>query len=144
MCSYCGCRSISVIARFTAEHDEIVNGAGELRRAIDAGDHVAAVDAASRLKGLLDPHTGDEERTLFAELAKQAEFTDHVRQLCAEHRDLDEQLAGLRAGDVDAMNRFYDLLREHINKEENGLFPAAAIALDGDAWDRSQALLDSR
>ena len=44
---------------------------------------------------------------------------------------------------VDALHRFYDLLREHINKEENGLFPAAAIALDGAAWDRAQALLDA-
>ena len=49
-----------------------------------------------------------------------------------------------RALEISIPPETYDLLREHINKEENGLFPAAAIALDGDAWDRSQALLDSR
>ena len=29
-----------------------------------------------------------------------------------------------------------DILRRHIDKEENGLFPAAVIALDGPAWER--------
>jgi hemerythrin-like domain-containing protein len=30
-------------------------------------------------------------------------------------------------------------LRRHIDREENGLFPAAVIALDGAAWDRLSA-----
>ena len=32
MCSYCGCRANTVIARYSAEHDEIVNAMGILRR----------------------------------------------------------------------------------------------------------------
>lgn len=143
MCDYCGCRSFTVIARFTAEHEEIVNAAGELREAIEAGAAEQAAASAVALAALLGPHTRDEERTLFAEMASDPEFSGHVDQLCTEHRDLDAQLAGLGTGDIDALHRFYDLLREHINKEENGLFPAAAIALDGAAWDRAQALLDT-
>ncbi len=142
MCDYCGCRSFTVIARFTAEHEDIVNAAGELRESIESGAQVQAAAAAVALANLLGPHTRDEERTLFAEMAQDAEFSDHVDQLCTEHRDLDEQLAALGTGDLDALHRFYNLLREHINKEENGLFPAAAIALDDDAWDRAQALVD--
>ena len=143
MCSYCGCQSISVIARFTAEHEDIINASGELLKVIPAGTQQSAAAAVTQMRNLLDPHTSNEERTLFAELSLQAEFTEHLAQLCSEHRDLDTQLAGLRVGDTEALHRFYDLLREHINTEENGLFPAAAIALDGHAWDRAQALLDA-
>lgn len=142
MCDYCGCRTFTVIARFSAEHEDIVNAAGELRRAIEAGAQDSAAVAAIRLKDLLDPHTRDEERTLFAQMAQDPEFSEHVEKLAAEHRDLDAQLAQLGTDDVEAFHRFYDLLQEHINKEENGLFPAAAIALADSDWDRAQALLD--
>ena len=39
-------------------------------------------------------------------------------------------------GDLTRMVALETLLRRHIDKEENGLFPAAAIALDGPAWER--------
>ena len=32
------------------------------------------------------------------------------------------------------MDTFEDALRAHIDKEDNGLFPAAALGLDGDEW----------
>ena len=38
MCSYCGCESIEVIGRFMAEHEQIINATGDLRRAVAAGD----------------------------------------------------------------------------------------------------------
>ena len=142
MCSYCGCRSIALIARFSTEHDAIVNAAGVLRRAIDSGDLRGVPGAAADLTGLLERHTRDEERTLFAEMAEDPEFSEHIAHLSGEHREIEAQLALLGTGDVAAVHRLNDLLRNHIDKEENGLFPAAAIALDGAAWDRAQALLD--
>ena len=131
MCSYCGCRSITVIARFSAEHDEIVNAAGDLRRAITSGAALSVPGAAYSLTELLERHTRDEERTLFAEMAEDPEFSEHIAHLCGEHREIEAQLARLGTGDVAAVHRLNDLLRDHIDKEENGLFPAAAIALDG-------------
>lgn len=140
MCSYCGCESIEVIGRFMAEHVEIVNASGTLRRACEGGDPEAVVTAADALGRLLDPHTGAEEVGLFAVLAEDEEFTEHVRGLCAEHTALDAALAAIRAGDHASYPAFDLALRHHIDREENGLFPAAAIAFAGMEWERVSAL----
>ena len=136
VCSYCGCRAITVIGRFSAEHEAIVNATGVLRRAAQVGDLAATQTAARVLAELLDPHTRSEERSLFAELREDPEFTDHVDMLCGEHREINAQLAIVAEGDLTGMVVLETLLRRHIDKEENGLFPAAAIALDGPAWER--------
>ena len=134
MCSYCGCESISTIGRFMAEHTAIINAAGALRRVCSVGDQAAVQDAADTLSGLLHPHTVAEEVGLFTVLRRDEQFTEHVDQLCGEHATLDEQLAAIRAGDLAAYPAFEHLLRHHIDREDNGLFPAAAIALDGPDW----------
>lgn len=134
MCTYCGCESIEVIGRFMAEHTEIINAAGVLRRACQRGDRAEVERAADRLAGLLSPHTRAEEVGLFSVLRRDEQFTDHIDLLCGEHTTLDEQLARVRAGDHAAYPAFEDLLRHHIDREDNGLFPAAAIALDGPDW----------
>ncbi|MDQ1307494.1 MAG: hypothetical protein QG671_3327 [Actinomycetota bacterium] len=136
MCSYCGCRANTVIARYSAEHDEIINSMGTLRRTASAAVHDAIAIAARDLAALLNPHTTSEERSLFAELRLDAEFTEHVDGLCAEHREIDATLVRVTDGDLAAVAHLEDLLRRHIDKEENGLFPAAVIALDGPAWER--------
>ena len=140
MCSYCGCQDISVIGRFMAEHVEIINACGVLRRACERGDAAVVAAAADDLAGLLHPHTGAEEAGLFAVLAEDEEFTEHVRTLCAEHTDLDAALAAVRGGDHASFPAFELALRHHIDREENGLFPAAAIAFAGMEWERVTAL----
>lgn len=132
MCSYCGCDSITVIGRFMNEHVEIVNACGQLRRAVvDGGD---VPERARALALLLGPHTQSEEVGLFTVMKRRDEFADHVSILCGEHRSLDELLAAIAAGDHSLMDVFEDALRDHIDKEDNGLFPAAALGLDGDEW----------
>jgi hypothetical protein len=140
MCSYCGCEDISVVGRFMSEHVDIINACGDLRRACRSGDGRAVGPAVERLLGLLHPHTVAEEAGLFSVLAEDAEFTDHVGRLCAEHTALDEQLAAIRDGAHTAFPAFERALRAHIDREENGLFPAAAIAFAGPEWDRVAAL----
>lgn len=136
MCSYCGCRANSVIARYTAEHESIINALGVLRRTVFSADQDAVAIAARELASLLDPHTAGEERELFAEMRRDPEFTAHVDVLCAEHHDIDGILARVAAGDRADVAHLEETLRRHIDKEENGLFPAAVIALDGQAWER--------
>jgi hemerythrin-like domain-containing protein len=136
VCSYCGCRAITVIGRFSAEHEAIINATGTVRRAAHDGDHTAAQAAVQVLADLLHPHTGSEERSLFAELRLDPEFTEHVDALCSEHREITARLTTIAGGDLNAVDALERLLRRHIDKEENGLFPAAAIALDGPAWER--------
>lgn len=134
MCTYCGCESIEVIGRFMAEHTEIINAAGVLRRACQTGDMAEVERTADLLAGLLSPHTQSEEVGLFTVMRRDETFTEHIDDLCGEHTTLDEQLAQVRAGDLAAYPAFEELLRHHIDREDNGLFPAAAIALDGPDW----------
>lgn len=134
MCSYCGCESIGVIGRFMAEHTAIVNATTELRAACAAGDGTAVEQAADTLAGLLHPHTRAEEEGLFTVLRRDETFTEHLGQLCSEHDELDALLAAIRGGDHATYPQFEHLLRHHIDREDNGLFPAAAIALDGPDW----------
>lgn len=140
MCSYCGCQSIAVVGRFMAEHEAIINASGQLRRACEAGDSGLARPAAQHLAALLSPHADAEEAGIFTVLAQDSEFTDHVTMLCGEHRQLDASLAAIAAGDHPAYPAFESMLRAHIDKEENGLFPAAAIAFAGPEWERVEAL----
>lgn len=140
MCSYCGCRAITVIGQLTAEHEAIINAAGMLGRIANAGDAAAARTAAEGLSALLEPHTVREEVGLFAELRRDPEFAEHVDALCVEHRELETYLAKVSGGDLAAATALDTLMRHHIDREENGIFPAAAIALDGETWD----LIDAR
>jgi hemerythrin-like domain-containing protein len=121
-----------------AEHTEIINAAGDLRRACEGGDPSQVAAAADRVEGLLHPHTRSEEVGLFAVMRRQEQFTDHIDSLCAEHTTLDAQLAAIRGADpVDPalVDRFLHDLRHHIDREDNGLFPASAIALEGPDWE---------
>lgn len=111
---------------------EIINACGELRQAVASGGDVPA--AAAALGNLLGPHTASEEVGLFAVMKRRDEFADHVTTLCGEHRSLDELLAAIAAGDHALMEPFERALRDHIHKEDNGLFPAAAMGLDGEEW----------
>jgi len=140
MCGYCGCESIDVVGRFMREHVEIINATGDLRRACATGDVERVRTAVAILGRLLDPHTGAEEQGLFAVLAEDAEFTDHVRGLCAEHVEIGELLGRVGRGEHALVPVLERVLRDHIDREENGLFPAAAIAFAGPEWERVTAL----
>ncbi|MFN8212160.1 MAG: hemerythrin domain-containing protein [Dehalococcoidia bacterium] len=125
-----------MIGRLSTEHVAIINATGALRRVALDGDGAGAATAVEVLAALLDPHTRGEEQGLFAELRLDEDFAGHVEALCAEHREIDARLAKVAAGDHAEVQELENLLRRHIDKEENGIFPAAAVALDGAAWDR--------
>jgi hypothetical protein len=134
MCSYCGCDSIEVIGRFMAEHEEIINATGKLRAAVATDDVASLMSARAVVAGLLWPHTEAEEAGLFRVMARDEVYAAHIATLCGEHEALATLLADLSPGDTRSMARFENVLRDHIEKEDNGLFPAAAIALGGAEW----------
>lgn len=143
MCSYCGCRAIPEIASLNEQHYLIVNASGDLRRAAAAGTDVSG--AMTVLRRLLSLHLDREERGLFTELRRHDDLRVHVDELCDEHDDLHLMLADL--GDAEAVDpvvvvRLENFLRRHIDREENGLFPAAAIAMDGTEWDAVEDRVD--
>jgi len=92
--------------------------------------------AASSLFQNVHPDQAVREQVgLFAEMAKDELFTEHVASLCAEHDQLDADLAAITAGDLTRISTMITLLNNHIDREENGLFPAALAYLDDDQWE---------
>lgn len=138
MCNYCGCREFPLIGQLTREHVEIQEIAGALRRSIKDGRHDESLALLDALLARLVPHTATEESGLFAELRADGTLAGEVDRLCAEHADIHEALLGVNRAVPDwalvlaAVQR----LHRHIDKEEHGLFPAAAIMLPLPAWDR--------
>lgn len=140
MCEYCGCQALDAIAQLTAEHDVVVNLGGEARRALQAGDLDTAAARARAIALALAPHTAVEEGALFP--AMTAEFGEHVRGLVDEHRRIEAILAESAHGTPsdpgwpERLAAVLEVLREHIIKEQDGLFPAALAALDPSDWNR--------
>jgi hypothetical protein len=137
MCDYCGCREFPLISQLTGEHEAIAEAAGRLRRAVtdDGGDPVARLD---ELLELLLPHTATEESGLFIELRAEGSMAEAVDRLCAEHDHIHGVLGAVdrAAPDWSAVLTALERLHRHIDNEEHGLFPAAAVALSFQAWDR--------
>ena len=146
MCEYCGCQDIPAIGQLTDEHDAIVAVMSQVRSALDAGQVDAAAHWSRRISTLLVPHTTVEEEGLFPALAD--EFPDHVATLRDEHRVVEAVLAEAADGtptDPTWPHRITEvlyLLREHILKEQNGVFPAALTSLDPADWDVIAAVRD--
>jgi hemerythrin-like domain-containing protein len=104
----------------------------------------AAAEACRNISALLEPHTVVEEVGLFPCLA--GEFPDHVDALRAEHRSIDAELAEAATGTPEdptwpaRLLRTLEALREHILKEQDGVFPAALVALDSEEWERIEGI----
>lgn len=144
MCEYCGCQSLAVIDELTREHDTVVNLIGEVRRAHDGGNTAAMAAVARRIAAVLGPHTEVEEHGLFPALA--GEFPEQVAALEAEHRRIEAVLGEAAAGTPDdpgwpdRLLAALDMLRDHILKEQDGVFPAALIDLSAADWDAVEAV----
>jgi hemerythrin-like domain-containing protein len=144
MCEYCGCQSVTAIDELTREHDMVVTMIGKVRTLHAAGDVPEMAELARRIAAVLGPHTEVEEHGLFPLLAD--DFPDHVAALEAEHRRVETVLAAASArtpADPDwprQLMETLDVLRDHILKEQDGVFPAALSTLSGAAWDSVDAV----
>jgi len=144
MCEYCGCQDIAVIGELTREHDAVVAIISRIKSSI-AGERLDDVAASCRqISSLLAPHTVVEEQGLFPEMAD--EFPEHIKVLRSEHREIEDVL-GEAIGGVPhdptwpaRLLGVVHLLREHILKEQDGVFPAALAALDADQWERIESV----
>lgn len=138
MCHYCGCRNISPIRDYIAEHERVTNLGGDAVRAIDAGDLEKAIRCVQEMAVLLAAHWQGEENGIFRVMQREEEFAGYIAPLIEEHRELAELLATVDVGDSTDQQRIrlaVTELEEHISKEEDGLFPASLIALSGRDWD---------
>ena len=125
---------------YIAEHERATNLGGDAVRAIDRGELAEATELLGAMGAELRSHWQGEESGLFAMMSRDELFAEHIGPLVREHRDLEEMLGTVDLTDSADQERVrtavFDL-HEHIAKEEDGLFPASLIALDGDEWDAS-------
>lgn len=139
MCEYCGCQEITAIQDLTREHDVVVAMIAEVRAARTAGDVARMADLARRISTVLVPHTEVEEHGLFPLMTD--DFPEQIAALEAEHRRVESVLGAAESGTPadpewpDALIEVLELLRDHILKEQDGVFPAALTSLDGAGWD---------
>lgn len=144
MCEYCGCQSLTSIDELTREHETLVNLIGRVRQAHRDGDVARMAELARQISSVLGPHTEVEEHGLFPALAP--EFPEKIATLKAEHRSVDRVLAEADTGvpaDPAWPARLIDvlaLLREHILKEQDGVFPAALAFLSTEQWETVEAV----
>jgi hemerythrin-like domain-containing protein len=144
MCEYCGCQAITAIDELTREHDLVVAMIGDVRSAHGAGDVGRMAHLARRIAAVLGPHTEVEEDGLFPLLTD--EFPHHVAVLRDEHRRVEAVLGAASTGTPadpswpDELIATLRLLREHILKEQDGVFPAALTSLSGADWDAVDAV----
>jgi hemerythrin-like domain-containing protein len=138
MCEYCGCQSLTTVDELTREHELVVNLIGDVRGAHRDGDAARTARVARRIAAVLGPHTAVEEQGLFPGLKEQ--FSEQIAALEAEHRQLEAVLAEASDG-VPADAAWPDrllaalaLLRDHILKEQDGVFPAALAVLSTEQW----------
>lgn len=135
MCSYCGCQSLTVIRLLTIQHEKIINKLGKVRRACEIGDSNFASRQAEELVVMLAAHNKLEVEGLFDALDRDAEFAESLAKLRAEHFEIDQLVGKVVSGEFVAVADLEFALRNNISNEENGLFPASAVTLDGPVWD---------
>ena len=139
MCEHCGCQALAPISELTREHDLVLSLDYEIRMARHEGDGPRMVELASRIAAVLGPHTEVEEHGLFPVLA--ADFPDQIAILEAEHQQiaavLGEASAGLPEDPAwpDRLTAALALLRAHIHKEQDGVFPTALASLGPADWE---------
>lgn len=144
MCEYCGCQSIGAIAELTAEHDSVVALISNVRAAHHGADVAEMARLARLITTTLLPHTQVEEHGLFPAMSE--EFPEQIAVLEDEHRRIEEVLGEAADGvpaDPGWPSRLMEalaLLREHILKEQDGVFPAALATLAPEQWDMVDAV----
>ncbi|MCQ9179758.1 hemerythrin domain-containing protein [Streptomyces sp. IBSBF 2953] len=144
MCEYCGCQSVKTIDELTREHDHVVTLISRTREARRDGDTARMAELARRITAVLVPHTQVEEHGLFPAMA--VEFPERIAALEAEHRRIEAVLAEAAHGvpeDPTWPNRLLEvlaMLRDHILKEQDGVFPASLATLSTEQWEAVEAV----
>ena len=103
---------------------------------------------AREIATVLGPHTQVEEHGLFPALA--GNFPEQMAALEAEHRRvesvLDDTAGGATPSDPAWPDRLMEamaMLRDHILKEQDGVFPAALANLSTEEWETAEKARDA-
>jgi hypothetical protein len=86
----------------------------------------------------LGVHTRKEEAGLFTELAV-AGYAPDIEILLGDHHVMDAIAAAAADPALAGLDACLSALEQHIYREEQDVFPAAMVLLDGQAWARAEA-----
>lgn len=117
------------LGRLAAENATLVAAARAVLNALDRGEFQLAVARVHDLHDVLRAHGEHEESGLFAPLRTDARYAATIRRMELDHHLVD---SGLHAADWqgwDAVRHALDVLRDHLQREEEFLYPAVAQAL---------------
>ncbi len=144
MCEYCGCQALAPIDELTREHELVLSLISQVKSAGASCDVPRMADLAQQIAAVLGPHTQVEEQGLFPALAP--EFPGEIADLEAEHRRCEAVLAEAPTGPPedpawpDRLAETLTVLRGHIFKEQDGVFPAALVSLSTEDWEAVEAV----
>ena len=142
---HCDRQARAAIGALIREHEEVLALVSDVRAARLAGDLPKQASLACQIAAVLGPHQIVEESGLFPALA--ADYPDPNGLLEAEHHVIETALAeAVRAawsgaaypanpGWPNRLTRALTLLRDHIFKEQDAIFPAALAILNAADWD---------
>jgi hypothetical protein len=128
VCDHCGCQELDAIGELTAEHDVVVTLSGQVRRALRDGDLDLAAIGARAIVAVLRLHPAVEEGAWSTSIARSS-------------RRWPSRRTAPRADPFWPRRHEQALvtLREHIIKEQDGVFPAALATLSAAQWDQVDA-----
>jgi hypothetical protein len=144
VCEYCGCQALATISELTREHELVADLASRARAALAKANVPLTTELARQIAAILAPHTAVEEDGLFPALA--ADFPAHIAALQTEHRHIEAVLGQALTGTPtdpawpSRLTQALQLLREHILKEQDGVFPAALASLGTADWAAAEAV----
>jgi hypothetical protein len=81
MCHYCGCRHVSLIRDYIAEHERVTDLGGDAVRALDVRDWEEARRCIQEMAVLLAAHWQGEENGIFRVMQREEEFADYIAPL---------------------------------------------------------------
>lgn len=138
MCECCGCQALEAIGEPTREHERVVHLISHLRDARRDGAVARMAELAPAIAAVLGPHTQVEERGLVP--APTARFPERIAVLEDEHRRIEAVPAEAGgpyltdSGWPDRLTEARAVLRVHIRKGQDGVFPAALANLCTEEW----------
>jgi hypothetical protein len=147
---HCGRQARAAIDALIREHEEVLALVSDVRAARLSGDLLRQAELACQIAIVLEPHRIVEESGLFPALA--ADYPDPIGLLEAEHRKIEAPLAeavrAMSRGPAfpvdpawpDRLTRALALLRDHIFKEQDTVFPVALAILGTADWDAIDAI----
>lgn len=139
MCDHCGCKTVPLIGELMDEHTTLLDQSVLIRHALGAEQWELAESLVSAFTDVLRDHVAREERGVFQAMREAGDFLEEVDALAGEHVALDRALTQLNPRLPDGLHdRFVALLedlREHIQREELGLFPVAVVTLGSSGWE---------